>query len=92
MLPPKLLSEAISVSQVGIPRPDVVTKLEQNSALGEVLAAAGFRAVNANPRCTEEDVRVAMESTGRAVAHKLERYLPPWPPSRLPRCSACWAR
>ena len=75
VMPPNLLSEAISVSQVGIPGPDVVTKLEQNSALGEVLAA-GFRAVNANPRCTEEDVRVAMESTGRAVAHKLERYLP----------------
>lgn len=75
VLPPKLLSEAMSVSQVGIPGPDVVTKLEQNSALGQVLAA-GFRAVNANPRCTEEDVRVAMESSGRAVAHKLERYLP----------------
>lgn len=75
VMPPNLLNEAMIASQTGIPTPEIVNKLEHNSALGEVLAA-GFRAVSANPRCSEEDVRVAMESTGRAVAHKLERYLP----------------
>ena len=75
VLPPKLLDEAINVSRNAVPGPDVVTKLEKNSALGEVLAA-GFRALNANPRCSEEDVRAAMEASGRTVAHRLERWLP----------------
>lgn len=72
--PPRLLDEALSVSRVSVPSADVVSQLEQNSALGEVLAS-GFRALNANPRCSEVDLRAAMENTGRAVAHRLERYL-----------------
>ena len=74
VMPPKLLDEAITVSQTGIPAADVVSKLEHNSSLGEVLAA-GFRMINANPHADEEDVRAAMEAAGRSVAHKLERYL-----------------
>ncbi|CAN5711989.1 MotA/TolQ/ExbB proton channel family protein [soil metagenome] len=73
--PPKLLDEALTVSRTAVPGPDVVTQLEQNSALGEILAS-GFRALNANPRCSEADLRATMEGTGRAVAHRLERYLP----------------
>jgi biopolymer transport protein ExbB len=73
--PPKLLDEALTVSRNAVPSPDVVTQLEQNSALGEVLAS-GFRILNANPRCSESDLRAAMEGAGRAVAHRLERYLP----------------
>jgi biopolymer transport protein ExbB len=72
--PPKLLDEAISVSRLSVPSIDVVTQLEQNSAMGEVLAS-GFRALNANPRCSEEDLRATMEGAGRVVAHRLERYL-----------------
>lgn len=72
--PPKLLDEALTVSRNAVPIPDVVTQLEQNSALGEVLAS-GFRALNANPSCSEADLRAAMEGSGRAVAHRLERYL-----------------
>ncbi len=72
--PPRLLEEALSVSRQAVPAPDVVTQLEQNSALGEVLAS-GFRALNSDPRCSEADLRATMESTGRAVAHRLERYL-----------------
>ena len=75
IMPPKLLDEAIAVSHTGIPSADVVIKLEQNSALGEVLAA-GFRALNADARLTEEDLRATMEAAGRTVAHRLERYLP----------------
>ena len=72
--PPKLLEEALAVSRTSVPAPDVVKQLEQNSALGEVLAS-GFRALNSDPRCSENDLRAIMESTGRAVAHRLERYL-----------------
>jgi biopolymer transport protein ExbB len=72
--PPKLLDDALAVSRTSVPAPDVVKQLEQNSALGEVLAS-GFRALNSDPRCSEMDLRSSMESTGRAVAHRLERYL-----------------
>ncbi len=72
--PPKLLEEVLSVSRASVPAPDVVTQLEKNSALGEVLAS-GFRALNASPRCSEDDLRSAMEGAGRVVAHRLERYL-----------------
>lgn len=72
--PPKLLDEALAVSRASVPSPDVVTQLEQNSALGEVLAS-GFRALNANPRCSEADLRASMEGSGREVAHRLEKSL-----------------
>ena len=72
--PPKLLDEAITVSRASIPSPDVVAQLEQNSVLGEVLAS-GFRALNTNPRISEDDLRSILEGAGRQAAHKLERYL-----------------
>ena len=72
--PPQLLSEAMSVSSSGLPGPDVVNQLAQNSALGEVLAS-GLRTLNTTPRCSEADLRAAMEGAGRAVAHRLEKYL-----------------
>ena len=72
--PPKLIDEAISVSRTAVPAPDVVTQLEQNSLLGEVLAS-GFRALNANPRISESDLRATLEGAGQLAAHKLERYL-----------------
>lgn len=72
--PPKLLDEALAVSRTAPPAPDVVAQLEQNSALGEVLAS-GFRALNSNPRCSEDELRSTMEGAGRTVAHRLEKYL-----------------
>ena len=72
--PPRLLDEVIGVTRTGIPAADVVAQLESNSALGEVLAS-GLRALNSDPRGSAEDLRNAMESTGRQVAHRLERYL-----------------
>lgn len=74
VLPPKLLDEAIMVSREGIPSPDVVKQLEQNSLLGEVLAS-GFRTFNQNPRASEADLQANMESTGRLVAARLQKYL-----------------
>jgi len=75
IMPPKILDEAINVSQKGVPSPDTVRQLAQHSALGEVLAA-GWYAINANPRCTPQEMRAAMEAAGRTAAHRLERYLP----------------
>ncbi len=72
--PPKLLEEALTVSRNGLPASSVVKQLEENSALGEVLSS-GFRALAANQRCSEDDLRATMEGTGREVAHQLEKYL-----------------
>ena len=72
--PQKLLDEAIAVSARAVPTPDVVNQLAQNSALGEVLAT-GLRTLNSQPQSTEADLRSAMEGAGRAVAHRLEKYL-----------------
>ena len=74
IVPPKLLDEVIAVTRNGVPSPDVVAQLDKNSALGEVLAS-GLRAINTDPRCSEEDLRATMEGAGRLVAHRLERYL-----------------
>ncbi|MDQ3060685.1 MAG: MotA/TolQ/ExbB proton channel family protein [Pseudomonadota bacterium] len=72
--PPQLLDEAIIVSRDGVPLPDVVSKLEQNSLLGEVLAS-GLLALTTNPQISEDDLRATLEGAGRQAAHKLERYL-----------------
>ena len=72
--PFNLLEEAITVSRTVVPAPAVVTQLEQNSLLGEILAS-GFRALNANPRISEPDLRATLEGAGQMAAHKLERYL-----------------
>jgi biopolymer transport protein ExbB len=69
--PERLLDEVLTVSRSGVPSTDMVAQLERNSALGEVLAS-GFRALNANPRCSEADLRATMEGVGRQVAHRLE--------------------
>ncbi len=72
--PPRLLDEAMVVSQKSIPAPAIVAQLAQNSALGEVLAS-GLRALNSNPRCSEDELRATMEASGRSVAHRMEKYL-----------------
>lgn len=72
--PPHLLDEVMAVTRNGVPGPDVVNQLEKNSALGEVLAS-GLRTLTQTPRCSDEELRAIMESRGRLVAHRLERYL-----------------
>jgi len=72
--PPRLLDEVIGVTRTCVPSHEVLQQLEGNSALGEVLAS-GLRAVASNPRCSEEDIRNAMEARGRLVAHRLEKHL-----------------
>jgi len=72
--PPRLLDEVISITRSTVPGPEVIKRLENNSALGEVLAS-GIQALHHNPRCSDDDLRAGMEATGRLVAHRLERYL-----------------
>ncbi|MDT8992096.1 MotA/TolQ/ExbB proton channel family protein [Curvibacter sp. APW13] len=74
VVPPRLLDEVLGVVRNGVPSQDVLHQLENNSAMGEVLAT-GLRTVAQNPRCSEDDIREAMEARGRLVAHKLEKYL-----------------
>ena len=72
--PPRLLEEVISVTRSSLPSADVVNKLADNSVMGTVFAA-GVRSVVADPRLTEDGLRNAFESAGRAAVHRLERYL-----------------
>lgn len=72
--PESLLDEVIAVSRTGLPGPDVVNKLAENSVLGGVLAA-GLRSVTVEPRITEEALRQSMENAGRVAVHRTERYL-----------------
>ena len=70
VLPPELLGEVVRVYQSGRINDDVIDKLEQNSPLGQVLAA-GLRNVDA-PR---EVMKEAIEEAGQGAAHRLERFL-----------------
>ena len=70
ILPPDLLAEVVRVYQSGRVTEDVIDKLEQNSPLGQVLAA-GLRNVDA-PR---EVMKEAIEEAGQGAAHRLERFL-----------------
>jgi biopolymer transport protein ExbB len=72
--PDTLVDEVVGVTRTSLPSADVVNKLALSSALGGVLAQ-GLRAVIAEPRITEEGLRQAFESAGRAAVHRLERYL-----------------
>ena len=72
--PPKLLAEAMTASLKAVPKTEVITQLERNSALGQILAS-GLRALHGNPRCSEDELRAHIEATGREVAHRLEKYL-----------------
>ena len=70
ILPRNLLDEVVRVYRSGKVTPDVVDKLENNSPLGAVLAAA-LRNVDA-PR---EVMKESIEETGRGQAQDLERFL-----------------
>lgn len=72
--PPRLLDEVLSVTRASLPSPDVVAKLADNSILGGVLAT-GLRTVINDPRISEQNLRIAFETAGRAAVHQMERYL-----------------
>jgi biopolymer transport protein ExbB len=70
LLPRQLLDEVVRVYQNGRVTPEIIDKLENNSPLGAVLAAA-LKNVNA-PR---DVMKESIEEAGRGVAHDLERFL-----------------
>ncbi len=72
--PPQLLDEVLKASSTALPAPEVIAQLEKNSALGEVLAS-GLQALQTKPASSDEELRNTLESSGRVVTHRLERYL-----------------
>ena len=70
IIPPELLGQVISVYQRQGVSEDMLSKLERDSPLGVVLAA-GLRNHKAPRFVTKE----AIEEAGRAVAHRMERFL-----------------
>jgi biopolymer transport protein ExbB len=72
--PPALLEEAIMASRTGVPTPEVVRQLAENSLLGELLAT-GFKHLHQHPKASEDELRSSLESAGRLAAAKLQKYL-----------------
>jgi biopolymer transport protein ExbB len=72
--PARLVDEVISVTRTSVPPSDTVNKLADNSILG-LLLAQGLRAVTAEPRISEANLRAAFENAGRDAVHQLERNL-----------------
>ena len=72
--PEKLLDEVVGLTRTALPSSDVINKLATSSSLGLVLAA-GLRAVVAEPRISEDTLRLVFENAGRVMVHRLERYL-----------------
>ena len=70
VVPAGLLQRVLSEFKKGADNTRLIADLEAHSPLGQVLAA-GLRNVGA----TREVMKEAIEETGRAVAHELERYL-----------------
>ncbi|MFT3857337.1 MAG: MotA/TolQ/ExbB proton channel family protein [Aquabacterium sp.] len=72
--PNRLVDEVISVTRSGLPPPDTINKLAENSILG-LLLAQGLRAAAADQRISEANLRGAFESAGRDAVHQMERNL-----------------
>ena len=70
IVPPTLLDQVITVHTRQGVNADILDKLASDSPLGEVLAA-GLR----NEKSPRHVMKEAIEESGRAVAHNLERYL-----------------
>lgn len=70
VLPDHLLDEVLTLHRNRQTTPEMVQKLEAGSPLGRVFASGLRHALDGR-----EIMKEAMEETGRAVAHDLERYL-----------------
>ena len=70
IVPKGLLNEAVQVYREGKVNEETVEGLERHSPLGMVLAA-----VLRHADASRDEARNAVEETGRAVAHRLERFL-----------------
>ena len=73
--PPQLLEEVLTACKSQVPSGDTIDKIADHSVLGELLAS-GLRLKLAEPDCNAEALRFQLESTGRTLSHRLERFLP----------------
>lgn len=71
ILPPGMLEEVVTLHRNRQLNAEMVGRVERSSPLGRVLAA-GLR----HEFESREMIKDAMEESGRAVAHDLERFLP----------------
>jgi biopolymer transport protein ExbB len=72
--PPNLVDEVITVTRGSLPSADTLDKLADNSVMGQLLAE-GLSAAAADPRISEDKLRLAFEAGGRKAVHQMERYL-----------------
>lgn len=70
IVPPGFLEKLVAELRQGGVSDDLVKRVQAHSPLGRILAA-GLR----NVRATREVMKEAIEETGHAVAHDLERFL-----------------
>jgi biopolymer transport protein ExbB len=70
VIPDRLLDEVLTLQRNRQATPEMVQKLESGSPLGRVFATGLRHSLEGRDAMKE-----AMEETGRAVAHELERYL-----------------
>lgn len=70
IVPTGLLQRVVAEFRKGSANDQLVSELERHSPLGQVLAA-GMR----NRSASREAMKEAIEESGRAVTHQLERYL-----------------
>lgn len=73
--PRDLLEDVMDAVVDRIPSSASMDELASGSALGELLAQV-LRLYQANPQQDAATLRSSLESHGREVAHRLERYLP----------------
>ncbi len=70
VVPPRLLDDVLTMHRARQVTPEIVQRLEASSPLGRIFAS-GLR----HEMAPREVMKEAMEETGRAVAHELEKYL-----------------
>jgi len=75
VVPPQLLEEVLTACKTQVPSAETIEKIAQHSVLGELLAS-GLQLKRLEPHCSEEALRFQLESAGRTLAHRLERFLP----------------
>jgi len=70
VLPATLVGEVLNLQRQKLITTDILKKLEENSPLGRVLAAA-LR----SEKTSRDSMKESVEEAGRAAAHELERFL-----------------
>ncbi len=70
VIPKNLLEEVLNLHRNRQITPEMIQKLEANSPMGQILAT-GLR----HELSSREAMKEAVEETGRAVAHKLSRFV-----------------